>query len=227
MKIRSWGTVAILLLLALSLAATADARPKQGDKTLDLGMTGFSWASGTEQACNEDGEDCEDTVDVSRMAIGLGGSAGYMLTDLFEAGLGLHLDYGKTTRESAVSGFDFEVEDTATNFGGGVYAKVHLGSSPTMVPFLAGGLGLDITGDKSKDVGKADDDEVTSGLAAFRVHLEGGFAYYVGEKYGITASARLVRLARAYDADTDDDDNDTSAYGEMSVRVGLGLTTYF
>ncbi len=226
MKIRTWGAVVMVLLLALALAAPADARPKQGDKTLNLNLTELRFATGTEQACNEDGEDCEDVADVSSFDLGLGGSGGYMFTDLFEAGLSLNLGLASTTSEPS-EGSAWKNENSETRFGGGVYGKVHLGSSPTMVPYLAGGLGLGMVVGKDEETIGTVKGEREYGRAVFDVYAQAGVAYYVAEKYGITASATVTRLGRGSDSDTEDDDNGTSAYGEFSVRIGLGLSTYF
>jgi hypothetical protein len=65
----------MVVLLAMLLAQQTDARPKQGDKTLNLSMTEIRFATGTEQACDEDGQDCEDTIDVNAFEIGFGAAA--------------------------------------------------------------------------------------------------------------------------------------------------------
>jgi hypothetical protein len=57
--------------------------------------------------------------------------------------------------------------------------------------FAAGGLNGLASGKNETTVG-ALTEEINYGYAIFDVFIQAGVAYYVGEKYGITASASLM-----------------------------------
>ena len=80
------------LILVLAVACLgldrADARPVEGSRTLNLGVNRFSCISTTEEICDSDGDNCDDTGKRTYWDLGLGLDGGYMLSDMLEIGLG-------------------------------------------------------------------------------------------------------------------------------------------
>ena len=226
-------TLLVLILVIAMISVNpyeAGARPKEGDKTLNIGMTDFTYSSATEQICDDDGDDCEDTGTCKDWHLGVGMRGGYLLTDMIEGGLGFGL-HRYSSKYEPEDDWDYESEISGWVLSGMGYGKLHLGSSEKTVPFIAGGLGLDLGWQTYKSdyfyATLSDDDETSSSEATFTLFAEGGIDYYLTDKYAINGSLRISRIGWAYDHDTDDDDNSIYADGVWVIRVGFGLSTYF
>jgi hypothetical protein len=228
-------TLLVLILIVVMISVNpyeAGARPKEGDKTLNIGMTDFTYSSATEQECDDDGGNCEDTGTCKDWHLGVGMRGGYLLTDMIEGGLGFGLHRYSSKYESEDE-WSYDSESSGWVLTGMGYGKLHLGSSEKTVPFIAGGLGLDLVWAKYKyehyyyPMLSDDDDEVSSSEATFTLFAEGGIDYYLTDKYAINGSLRISRIGWAGDPDTDDDDNNIYAEGVWVIRVGFGLSTYF
>ena len=229
-------TLFVLILIAAMISVNpyeAGARPKEGDKTLTIGMTDFTYSSTTEQECDDDGNNCEDTGTCKDWHLGVGMRGGYLLTDMIEAGLGFGVHRTSYKYEPEDNEWDYDYESTGWILTGMGYGKLHLGSSEKTVPFIAGGLGLDLAWSTYKSeypyyvTLSTDDYEVSSSQATFTLFAEAGIDYYLADKYAINGSLRISRIGWAADPDTDDDDNHIYAEGTWVIRVGFGLSTYF
>jgi len=124
----------VLMLTPLVIAfGNADARPEKGDKTIGLSATNFYFESGTEEGCDKDGDNCTETDDFTRNRFGVGGSGGYLFTEMVEAGASIGVahhssehDYGSGDKR------DLKTLDLSV----GLYGKLHFGSDTKMVPFV-------------------------------------------------------------------------------------------
>jgi hypothetical protein len=224
----------LVLILVLTVACVspyeAGARPKAGDKTLSIGMTDFTYTTGSWDECDGDGDNCETYADFTDMHIGVGATGGYLFTDMLEVGMGIAIHrYSTDVDYESIYHGDYTYSEWM--FGGLGYGKVHLGGSPTMVPFIAGGLELDLWWDEYDPdyayYATLDDDKVNGSAALLVFFAEFGVDYYIAEKYGISGSLRITRSGFACDDDTDDDDNPIEASGRWDIRLGLGISTYF
>lgn len=228
-------TLLVLILIAVMISVNpyeAGARPKEGDMTLNIGMTDFTYSSTTEQVCDEDGDNCEDIGTCKDWHLGAGMRGGYLLTDMIEGGLGFGL-HRYSSKYEPEPDWGYDHESSGWVLSGMGYGKLHLGSSEKTVPFIAGGLGLDLIWSTWKSeqfyypMLSADDDEVSSSEATFTLFAEGGIDYYLADKYAINGSLRISRVGWASDSDTDNDENYIYGEGIWVIRVGFGLSTYF
>lgn len=228
------SVVLVLVFAGVCLTALeAGARPVKGNKTVSLEMTGFSYDSITERQCDGDGSDCDKIGKATEWDLGIGMSGGYLLTDMIELGISAGLNRSSYHREDEDT--DGEAEYSDWGLTGHGYGKLHLGSAPKVVPFLAGGIGLDLTWGRQEETygydflayGPLADYETDTGTLAFNMFAEGGIDYYIGDKYAITGSLRVSYSGFAWDWDTDTEENDIYGQGIWSMRVGLGVATYF
>lgn len=215
----------IVLMLVVGLVGwnpqEAGARPKQGDKTLNLSTNHFTWTKISERACDGNGENCQDTGETTSTSIGLGLSGGYLLTDLIEVGIGVGLTrtsskYEPNAPSAATKNSDWDLPANG-------YMKLHLGSDEKMVPFVAGGLGLDMMWSKYE----SGQTTQHSGAAEIFIFAEGGIDYYIAEKYAISGFLGITRAGFAEDDDTKSDLNPIYGHGIWTISLGLGITTYF
>lgn len=214
------GGIVFVLVFAL-MPRLAEARAVAGDKTLSLGATGLSFSRETYKLNDSDGNVISDVAKGTTMHLGVGGSGGYLLSDMIELGVNLGIDYGRSTYEPTGG---LESKQSNTGFSGGGYGKIRLGTDPKMAPFAYAGLGLRIDGWNSKATPIAS--ENNSGAAVFQIFLGAGIEYYVAEKYALTAGVSLMRTGEAQDTNTDVDNNLYST-GTTTVGLGLGVSTYF
>jgi hypothetical protein len=220
-------TFAVLILVftvTLLSPYRADARPVQGSRTINLGMTGFSYNSSTLESCDSDGDDCSDLGKTTSWDLGVGLEGGYLLTDLLE--LGLRAGMVRSSSDWDPRGSSYGEKESSWMLTGHGYGKLHLGDDPKTVPFLAGGLGLDLSWDKIEYDAPGYEDDKTA-WAKFTMFVEGGVDYYLADKYGISGSVIISRSGEAMDYDTDDDDNNIIGAGTWSIRVGLGVAAYY
>ncbi len=219
----------VLLILVFAVTCLgldqADARPVEGNRTLNLGVNRFSYTSSTDKVCDGDGDNCSDIGKTTYWDLGLGLDGGYMLTDMLELGLGAAIV--KTSQKwDPEDEYSYGLTSSSWMLSGHPYLKVHLGSGPKVVPFFAGGLGLDLEWDKTEYDNSEFDDSKGMGTA-FTLFAQGGVDYYLADKYGISGSLIIRRTGDAWDYDTDDDDNNIMASGVWSIRIGLGVATYY
>jgi hypothetical protein len=219
--------VLVILMLAVGVACwnphEVNARPVKGNKTLSLSMNQFSWSKTTYQTRDHDGNNRTDEAEGTSLALGLGASGGYLLTDMIELGIGASF---VTAADKYVPNDlpNTESKLSSRTLQGHAYGKVHLGSSKKLVPFASGELGLMVTGYTAKYEGYA---ELHKSRTAFWLSGKGGIDYYVADKYAITGCLGIARGGTTLDSNTKSDQNPLYGTGGWTIDLGLGITTYF
>jgi hypothetical protein len=217
--------VVVMLVVGIvcSNSHEAGSRPMKGDKTLGLGMNEITYSKYSWQECDGKGEHCGDPERASETRLGLGLTGGYLLTDLFEVGLGAGL--GLSSYRLKRPDYDYVMRSLNWSYSGQAYGRLHFGSGRKLVPFLGGGVRFDMTRARQKSGdGHGDRHGFSKNLW---LSGEAGVAYYVAPKYALTTSLGITRVGWYSDDNTDDDYNRTYTQSNLEIRIGLGVSTYF
>jgi hypothetical protein len=226
-EVRQSTILGALLFFVLGLfPLCGQARPKQGDATIGISATHLGLSNGTVNRCNSDGDDCEETAEYTDLNIGIGCSGGYLLTDLFEAGVGFAV-YGSSHDRDYRSGS--RVETNSTRLYGEFYGKLNLGSDETIVPFLRGWSGLSLWSSeyKDQDPNSGDTYENKRSEVTIRIYSNAGLDYYLAEHYALSGYLFLGLEADWIDPQADDDDSGLFRETRRDIGIGFGLSTYF
>jgi hypothetical protein len=186
-------------------------------------MNQFTYSTNSWQQCDGDGEHCEDFETSSTTSFGLGLTGGYLLTDMVELGLGAGLGLSSSKFKNRQS--DYEIKSSDWSFSGQAYGKLHFGSDPKLVPFLGGGASLDVTRSNVKYGGSSKGLHGSS--ATLWLSGDAGVDYYVAPKYAITGSLGIAHTSWASDDNTNNGHNTIYAQSNWTLRIGLGVSTYF
>ncbi len=218
----------VLLILACfttALSKDACARAREGDKTLSLGMNYLTWSKQSQRVCDGNGNDCVVYNDVTRWNLGGGISGGYLISDLLEVGISARAFLDSQTDDYVPAIDRANGKSSVWGLSGSGYVKLHLVSSETLVPFVAGGIGLGLQGATEEIVGTELKND--SGYGIFELFASGGVDYYIAEKYAISGFLNISRIGEAEDPNTDSGEDEMYSAGTWVIGFGLGISTYF
>jgi hypothetical protein len=220
-----------LVLLSLGVGASpspADGRPVQGDKTISLTVTGFSYSHTTPRQCNADGDGCVDIGKHTSWSLGVKPSLGYLFSNAVELGMGLGVQWMKLTSEYA--GSTRPTTQTIVNdlVGASLYGRLHLGSSTRTVPFLEAGGGWDLQRENlSQQETSMPRQEIERTYNSFRGYAAGGIDFYLAQKYAITGMLSVNRSTAAVDSQPNSDLNPIEKDSAWGIALGFGIRAYF